>query len=314
MTRSRWRTKAPAWPRIEQVLDRRVLVTRAHQPREPGARRAGRRAPELVQGGTRLFLVKVLNDAGVTAPLGGPEPEHRPRLRAAPATSPEPQDGADRGARARSVGRHLDLHAAADASAAVRPRDRIRRSCRSTAATPASARRSSASTSAREPRTSGSATTSKCCSPRGRRIRCACNVRDEHGLPTTAGVPDARRARSHLSEHLEAAGAGLSTFSRRSTAPTAKTISLPEGHVHRHRLARPGVRARRRGASSVGGPIGADLPAAALDRSVAVRLVFRRSPHPLRRLLALRESDRRRAAARTCGRRSSARRSTSRRC
>ena len=30
--------------------------------------------PELVQGGTRLFLVKVLNEAGVTAPLAVQSP------------------------------------------------------------------------------------------------------------------------------------------------------------------------------------------------------------------------------------------------
>jgi hypothetical protein len=54
---------------IERVLDRRVLV-RVHINPESRVRvEAGDARPELVQGGTRLFLVKVLNDAGVTAPL-----------------------------------------------------------------------------------------------------------------------------------------------------------------------------------------------------------------------------------------------------
>ena len=51
----------------------------------------GAAPPELVQGGTRLFLVKVLNDAGVTAPLAVAESEHRPRLHARRSQSPEPK-------------------------------------------------------------------------------------------------------------------------------------------------------------------------------------------------------------------------------
>ena len=55
--------------RIEQVLDRRVLA-RVHINPESRVRvEAGDARPDLVQGGTRLFLVKVLNEAGVTAPL-----------------------------------------------------------------------------------------------------------------------------------------------------------------------------------------------------------------------------------------------------
>ena len=55
--------------RIQQVLDRRVLV-RVHINPESRVRvEQGAARPDLVQGGTRLFLVKVLNDAGVTAPL-----------------------------------------------------------------------------------------------------------------------------------------------------------------------------------------------------------------------------------------------------
>jgi hypothetical protein len=55
--------------RLQQVLDRHVLATVHISPEsrvkvEPGAAR-----PALVQGGTRLFLVKVINEAGVTAPL-----------------------------------------------------------------------------------------------------------------------------------------------------------------------------------------------------------------------------------------------------
>jgi hypothetical protein len=60
--------------RLQQVLDQHVLAIVHISPEsrvrvEPGAAR-----PDLVQGGTRLFLVKVINDAGVTAPLAVQSP------------------------------------------------------------------------------------------------------------------------------------------------------------------------------------------------------------------------------------------------
>jgi hypothetical protein len=54
---------------VQRVLDRRVLVTVHISPESRVRVEQGAAPPELVQGGTRLFLVKVLNDAGVTAPL-----------------------------------------------------------------------------------------------------------------------------------------------------------------------------------------------------------------------------------------------------
>ena len=67
------------WSRVHISPESRVRVEQGAAP------------PELVQGGTRLFLVKVLNDAGVTAPLAVAEPEHRPRLRSRRSQSPEPK-------------------------------------------------------------------------------------------------------------------------------------------------------------------------------------------------------------------------------
>jgi hypothetical protein len=55
--------------RIQQVLDSRVLATVRINPESRVKVEQGAARPELVQGGTRIFLVKVLNDAGVTAPL-----------------------------------------------------------------------------------------------------------------------------------------------------------------------------------------------------------------------------------------------------
>ena len=55
--------------RIQAVLDRRVLATVHVNPESRVSVEQGLTRPELVQGGARMFLVKVLNDAGVTAPL-----------------------------------------------------------------------------------------------------------------------------------------------------------------------------------------------------------------------------------------------------
>jgi hypothetical protein len=55
--------------RIQQVLDKYVLATVHISPEARVRVEQGAAPPALVQGGTRLFLVKVINEAGVTAPL-----------------------------------------------------------------------------------------------------------------------------------------------------------------------------------------------------------------------------------------------------
>ncbi len=55
--------------RIQQVLDELVLVEVEINPESRVKLRQGAASPSLVERGTRLFLVKVLNQAGVTAPL-----------------------------------------------------------------------------------------------------------------------------------------------------------------------------------------------------------------------------------------------------
>jgi hypothetical protein len=61
--------EAAAVARIQQILDPRVLMTVHISPESRVRVEQGAAPPQLVQGGARLFLVKVLNDAGVTAPL-----------------------------------------------------------------------------------------------------------------------------------------------------------------------------------------------------------------------------------------------------
>ena len=54
---------------IQSVLDELVLVEVEINPESRVKLRQGMARPELIEQGTRLFLVKVLNQAGVTAPL-----------------------------------------------------------------------------------------------------------------------------------------------------------------------------------------------------------------------------------------------------
>jgi len=55
--------------RLQEILDPYALAIVHINPESRVSVEQGPARPELVQGGTRLFVVKVLNDAGVTAPL-----------------------------------------------------------------------------------------------------------------------------------------------------------------------------------------------------------------------------------------------------
>ena len=61
--------EAAAVARLQQVLDRHVIANVHISPESRVKVAPGSARPDLVQGGTRLFLVKVINEAGVTAPL-----------------------------------------------------------------------------------------------------------------------------------------------------------------------------------------------------------------------------------------------------
>src|SRR4026209_2069114 len=66
---------AGAVSEIQKVLDRYVLANVHVNPESRVKVEQGAAKPELLQGGTRLFLVKVLNEAGVTAPLAVTSPK-----------------------------------------------------------------------------------------------------------------------------------------------------------------------------------------------------------------------------------------------
>ncbi len=85
--------EAAAIAELQQVLDRYVLATVTINPESRVGVAQGAAPPELVQDGSRLFLVKVLNQAGVTAPLRVQSPNSRPvYVSAWKDESPEPKE------------------------------------------------------------------------------------------------------------------------------------------------------------------------------------------------------------------------------
>src|SRR5688572_11678903 len=85
--------EAAGLARIQSTLDKYVLANVHINPESRVKVEQGAAKPELVQGGTRLFLVKVLNDAGVTAPLRVQSPNTGPVYISASSSggSPEPK-------------------------------------------------------------------------------------------------------------------------------------------------------------------------------------------------------------------------------
>ena len=61
--------EAAAVARVQTILDAHALATVHINPESRVKVEQGAAAPALVQGGTRLFLVKVINEAGVTSPV-----------------------------------------------------------------------------------------------------------------------------------------------------------------------------------------------------------------------------------------------------
>jgi DNA-binding transcriptional regulator YdaS (Cro superfamily) len=75
---------------LQQVLDRYALLDVRINPESRVAVQQGAARPELVEGGTRVFLIKVTNEAGVTAPLVVQSPNSG-RVYIPSRNSPEPR-------------------------------------------------------------------------------------------------------------------------------------------------------------------------------------------------------------------------------
>jgi hypothetical protein len=82
--------EAAAATRLQAILDRYVLAAVRINPESRVSVEPGAAKPELVQGGTRLFLIKVLNEAGVTAPMTVQSPNSG-RVYVPSRGSPEPK-------------------------------------------------------------------------------------------------------------------------------------------------------------------------------------------------------------------------------
>jgi len=76
--------------RLQELLDRHVLAVVRINPESRVSVEQGAAKPELVQGGTRLFLIKVKNEAGVTAPMTVQSP-NTGRVYVPSRGSPEPR-------------------------------------------------------------------------------------------------------------------------------------------------------------------------------------------------------------------------------
>ena len=83
--------EATAVERIQTVLDKHVLVNVDINPESRVKVAPGPARPDLVEGGTRVFLVKVRNQAGVTAPLEVASPNSGSVSTPAWTGSPEPK-------------------------------------------------------------------------------------------------------------------------------------------------------------------------------------------------------------------------------
>jgi hypothetical protein len=82
--------EAGAVDRVQQVLDRHVLVNVRINPESRVKVETGDARPELVEGGTRVFLVKVFNEAQVRAPIAVRSPNSG-RVFITSTGSPEPR-------------------------------------------------------------------------------------------------------------------------------------------------------------------------------------------------------------------------------
>src|SRR6266851_7150493 len=70
--------EATAIAQLEQVLDKYALAIVEINPESRVKVQPGPAKPELVEAGSRIFLVKVINKAGVTAPLVAESPNALP--------------------------------------------------------------------------------------------------------------------------------------------------------------------------------------------------------------------------------------------
>ena len=103
------RNAAAAVSQTEAVLDKYALATVTISGESRVDVKRGSASPDLVQDGTRLFLVKVINQAGVTAPLAVESPNAGRGLCPGNRQCGTDSTTSDLGGRARALGRYLPV-------------------------------------------------------------------------------------------------------------------------------------------------------------------------------------------------------------
>ena len=271
---------------------------------------AGRAPPELVEGGTRVFLVKVLNQAGRDRAPGRGEPEQRaacPRRPGRSGGSPEPPETVTRAGRPRAMGGHLALpHRSRRWASGCRglgglpdppgvSRDR------GTALGAAPVQRGPGHPGHRLPQRGAVLFDALPAHPVKLRVR------DESGRPAMASF----LIRDRLERVYPSPSKRLAPdfpFQPQVYRKDGDDAAAARGRLHRDVLARARIPRRDEPSCGSDGPTSC---ACRLERwidPVEARLVFRRPPHPRGRLLPLRQARRRGSSRRTCGRRSRERR------
>ena len=206
------------------ILDRYALVHVHINPESRVKVTQGAAAPALVQAGTRVFLVRVVNEAGITAALRVTSPQSRPVSVMSRGASEPPQTISR--ATSRSVGptsRLFDKQpmterlsglplSTASSRSTVAMRDRWPPTCRLT--------------SVRARRTSAFAATSPWSSPPRRHAASRCGSRTRRGVRRWRGWSSATRPRACIPRRASA-WRPTCPFNRRCTAATANRWPCP---------------------------------------------------------------------------------------
>ena len=288
--------QAAAVAQIEAALDPYVLATVDINPESRVKVEQGAARPELVEAGTRLFLVKVINNGHVTAPLAVESPNSgavyiRSTGNPEPPIQLTPRESAERWAdislyQRPPMGRRLSGLALEYAVLEVYSRDAGQRSAKVSF---------NVGQGSQDIGFRNDVTILFTAQP-ARLI--TLRVKDENGKPAMASFV----IRDRLNRLYPNPAKRLAPdffFQPQIYRADGETVRLPAGYYTVQVERRPGVpAAHARVRSERRGPRRSLLPAPTLDRPLEIRMVFRRPSCARRRLLALHESDRGRGTRR----------------
>ena len=288
--------QAAAVAQLEAALDPYVLATVDINPESRVKVEQGAARPELVEAGTRLFLVKVINNGHVTAPLAVESPNSgavyiRSTGNPEPPIQLTPRESAERWAdislyQQPPMGRRLSGLALEYAVLEVYSRDAGQRSAKVSF---------NVGQGSQDIGFRNDITILFTAQP-ARPI--TLRVKDENGKPAMASFV----IRDRLDRLYPNPAKRLAPdffFQPQIYRADGETVQLPAGYYTVQSNGGPEYLPRTREFEvERRRPSRGLVPAPTLDRSVEIRLVFRRPSHPRRGLLALHESHRGRGARR----------------